>query len=91
MADQGSVALQLGKLGDLVPGNAQRKLSTTRGSLKGCCYQRWGGDWGESAAKASSGTAPGLAHLPVTGSCLIPPGHPLSLLVLRCLYIRTLE
>lgn len=57
--------------GALLPGNSQRKLLTTRGSSKGFCYQRWGGDAGGSGAEAlSSLTAPGLAHLPTTYPCL---------------------
>lgn len=52
-------------------GNSQRKHLTTRGSLKGFCYQRWGGDGGGSRAEAlSSCTTPGLTHLPTTCPCL---------------------
>lgn len=73
------------------PGNSQRKLLTARGSLKGCCYQRWGGDGGGSGRRPCLPALllgrPPACHAPAGAWS---PGAP-SLRLMQCLYIRTLE
>lgn len=68
-----------------LPGNFQRKLLTTRGSLKGFCYQRWGGDgveWGGGLVfQYCSWAGPPTCHMSMPGPIwapYFPAGHAVS-------------